>query len=29
VLQDSRISHREELYLQRVREFLEQLGWAP
>ena len=29
VLQDSRISHREELYLQTVRKFLEQLGWAP
>ena len=29
VLQDGRISHREELYLKNVREFLEQLGWAP
>ena len=29
VLQDSRISHREELYLRNVRQFLEQLGWAP
>ena len=29
VLQDGRISHREELYLQTVREFLGQLGWAP
>ena len=29
VIQDSRISHREELYLKNVRQFLEQLGWAP
>jgi hypothetical protein len=29
VLQDSRISHREELYLQNVRSFLDRLGWAP
>ena len=29
VLQDGRISHREELYLKNVRQFLEQLGWAP
>ena len=29
VLQDGRISHREELYLKNVREFLSQLGWAP
>ena len=29
VLQDGRISHREELYLRNVREFLERLGWAP
>jgi hypothetical protein len=29
VLQDGRISHREELYLKNVREFLDQLGWAP
>jgi len=29
VLQDGRISHREELYLQNVRAFLEKLGWAP
>ena len=29
VLQDGRISHREELYLKNVREFLGQLGWAP
>ncbi len=29
VLQDSRISHREELYLQNVRAFLDRLGWAP
>ena len=29
VVQDSRISHREELYLRSVRDFLEQLGWAP
>jgi hypothetical protein len=29
VLQDGRISHREELYLKNVREFLAQLGWAP
>ena len=29
VLQDGRISHREELYLKNVREFLQQLGWAP
>ena len=29
VIQDSKISHREDLYLQTVRKFLEQLGWAP
>ena len=29
VLQDGRISHREELYLQNVRAFLDRLGWAP
>ena len=29
VLQDGRISHREELYLRNVRAFLERLGWAP
>jgi WYL domain len=29
VLQDGRISHREELYLRNVREFLDRLGWAP
>lgn len=29
VLQDARISHREELYLQNVRQFLGELGWAP
>jgi hypothetical protein len=29
VLQDGRISHREELYLKNVRAFLERLGWAP
>ena len=29
VLQDGRMSHREELYLKNVREFLGQLGWAP
>jgi hypothetical protein len=29
VLQDGRISHREELYLANVRAFLERLGWAP
>ena len=29
VLQDARISHREELYLRNVRSFLERLGWAP
>ena len=29
VLQDGRISHREELYLQNVRAFLDKLGWAP
>lgn len=29
VLQDGRISHREELYLRNVRTFLERLGWAP
>ena len=29
VIQDSRISHREELYLKNVRQFLEQLGWGP
>jgi hypothetical protein len=29
VLQDGKIMHREELYLKQVREFLEQLGWAP
>jgi hypothetical protein len=29
VLQDCRISHREELYLQNVRGFLDRLGWAP
>ena len=29
VIQDGRISHREELYLRNVRAFLERLGWAP
>jgi len=29
VLQDGRISHREELYLRNVRAFLDRLGWAP
>jgi hypothetical protein len=29
VVQDSRISHREEIYLRTVREFLEKLGLAP
>ena len=29
VLQDARITHREELYLQNVRAFLDRLGWAP
>jgi hypothetical protein len=29
VLQDGRITHREELYLSNVRRFLERLGWAP
>ena len=29
VIQDGRISHREELYLRNVRAFLEKLGWAP
>ena len=29
VTQDARISHREELYLKNVRQFLEKLGWAP
>lgn len=29
ILQDGRISHREELYLRNVRTFLERLGWAP
>ena len=29
VIQDGKISHREELYLQNVRAFLEKLGWAP
>ena len=29
VLQDGRVAHREELYLQQVRRFLDQLGWAP
>ena len=29
VIQDGRISHREELYLKNVRAFLERLGWAP
>jgi len=29
VVQDGRISHREELYLQQVRALLEKLGWAP
>lgn len=29
VVQDARISHREEIYLRTVREFLEKLGWAP
>jgi hypothetical protein len=29
VLQDGRISHREELYLANVRAFLQRLGWAP
>ena len=29
VLQDARITHREELYLQNVRKFLDRLGWAP
>ena len=29
VLEDGRISHREELYLQNVRAFLDRLGWAP
>ena len=29
VIQDGRITHREELYLQNVRAFLERLGWAP
>jgi hypothetical protein len=29
VLQDGRISHREELYLANVRAFLDRLGWAP
>lgn len=29
VVQDGRISHREELYLQQVRTFLDRLGWAP
>ena len=29
VLQDGRISHREELYIKNVRAFLERLGWAP
>jgi len=29
VIEDGRISHREELYLQQVRALLERLGWAP
>jgi hypothetical protein len=29
VLQDGRITHREELYLANVRAFLDRLGWAP
>jgi hypothetical protein len=29
VVADGRISHREELYLGQVREFLSRLGWAP
>ena len=29
VIQDSRISHREEQYLQNVKAFLDRLGWAP
>lgn len=29
VVQDGRISHREELYLGQVRELLGRLGWAP
>jgi len=29
VVQDARISHREEIYLRAVRDFLEKLGWAP
>jgi hypothetical protein len=29
VLQDARITHREELYLQNIRAFLDRLGWAP
>jgi hypothetical protein len=29
VIQDGRITHREELYLANVRAFLGQLGWAP
>jgi hypothetical protein len=29
VVQDARISHREEIYLRTVRDFLEKLGWAP
>ena len=29
VVADGRISHREEIYLQQVREFLARLGWAP
>jgi hypothetical protein len=29
VVADGRISHREEIYLRQVREFLSRLGWAP
>lgn len=29
VVEDGRISHREEIYLQKVRELLSKLGWAP
>ena len=29
VVADGRISHREEIYLQQVREFLSRLGWVP